>query len=218
MKRTIAIFVLALGCATVSPANPPSGALEVDIRADKKIVMDQFATMYPAAGFRILAVSDRSLIVEKPASSDSRSPSLRLTLNFTDRAELVHVRAYLQIVAYPGNRLETMGDLSSIPSSVQKDLESMKAMLEGGVIGVSFTPDLAINLVIPGSPAESAGLHPGDRLLMIDQHSVTTPEAATALLRGEPGSKVTLQVFRDGAAREFVVERKGWDEVYPRRK
>lgn len=51
---------------------------------------------------------------------------------------------------------------------------------------------------IPGTPAERAGLRRGDRLLEIDGQPLVNPtlDSTIRLVRGEPGSLVTLTVFR----------------------
>jgi len=51
---------------------------------------------------------------------------------------------------------------------------------------------------IPGTPAERAGVRRNDRLTKIDGQPLATPtlDATIKLVRGEPGSLVTLTVFR----------------------
>jgi len=51
---------------------------------------------------------------------------------------------------------------------------------------------------IPGTPAERAGVRGGDRLVKIDGQPLVTPtlDSTIKLVRGEPGSLVTLTVFR----------------------
>ena len=58
--------------------------------------------------------------------------------------------------------------------------------------------------VFADSPAESAGLAPGDVITSIDgaPPPATTPADVAAALRGVPGSTVRLGIARDGAARE----------------
>jgi carboxyl-terminal processing protease len=58
--------------------------------------------------------------------------------------------------------------------------------------------------VFPGSPAEAAGLAPGDAITSIDGAAppATTPADVAAALRGLPGSTVRLGIARDGAPRE----------------
>lgn len=49
---------------------------------------------------------------------------------------------------------------------------------------------------LPGTPAQRAGLAPGDRILAID--SVSVAETPAPKYRGEPGTTVTLTVLRAG--------------------
>jgi carboxyl-terminal processing protease len=51
---------------------------------------------------------------------------------------------------------------------------------------------------IPGTPADRAGLQRGDRLEKIDGQALVNPtlDSTISLVRGEPGSLVTLTVFR----------------------
>lgn len=60
--------------------------------------------------------------------------------------------------------------------------------------------------VFPGSPAEGAGLQPGDTLTDIDgvPPPATTPGAVASALRGPPGTAVRIGFTRDGAAHEPV--------------
>jgi S1-C subfamily serine protease len=62
--------------------------------------------------------------------------------------------------------------------------------------------------VIPKSPAEQAGVQPGDILLTIGEKAVTAVrEAGRRLLGATPDdSGVTLEIVRDGAERELTVQ------------
>lgn len=52
--------------------------------------------------------------------------------------------------------------------------------------------------VVPGSPAEQAGILPGDMLVDVDEHHVArwTLEEVVQHLQGDPGTEVTLKLFR----------------------
>jgi carboxyl-terminal processing protease len=58
---------------------------------------------------------------------------------------------------------------------------------------------------IPGTPAERAGVRRGDRLVQIDGQPLVTPtlDSTIKLVRGEPGSLVTLTVFRPSQNRNI---------------
>jgi carboxyl-terminal processing protease len=71
----------------------------------------------------------------------------------------------------------------------------------GGVgVEVDFRGEYVLVISpIEGSPAHRAGILPGDRILSIDSVSVSdrSPEELVALMRGRPGSAVTLTIRRD---------------------
>ena len=80
-------------------------------------------------------------------------------------------------------------------------LNEVYAQIEGNFVGLGIElkaqdGDLSIVRVIPGSPAEQGGIHPGDRIVSIDGRPTerfSTEEAAN-LLQGEAGSVVMLAV------------------------
>ncbi len=64
---------------------------------------------------------------------------------------------------------------------------------------------------IPGTPAERAGLRRGDQLAKIDGEALVNPtlDSTIKLVRGEPGSLVTITIFRPSQNRtlDFAVRR-----------
>jgi C-terminal processing protease CtpA/Prc len=68
-----------------------------------------------------------------------------------------------------------------------------------------------ITKVFAGSPAQAAGLRPGDKILAVDGKDVSNmpAEQISPLVRGQPGTKVTLTIQRPGesAPRDFTVTR-----------
>ncbi|MGB9824532.1 MAG: S41 family peptidase [Candidatus Hydrothermia bacterium] len=77
----------------------------------------------------------------------------------------------------------------------------------GAQIGVR---DNWITIIAPieGTPAYRAGLMAGDRILEIDGKSTEGMKVndAVKLLRGQPGTKVTVKIFRSTLQKEFTVE------------
>jgi carboxyl-terminal processing protease len=100
-----------------------------------------------------------------------------------------------------------------------EDLDVITSGKYGGVgleIGVRGKDKiLTVISAMDDSPAQRVGMRSGDRIMKIDSHSavgVTTAEAAK-LLRGAPGSQVTINVERTGSTEpiDFVVTRREID-------
>jgi carboxyl-terminal processing protease len=67
---------------------------------------------------------------------------------------------------------------------------------------------LTISEPMPGSPAEKAGLKPGDQVIGIDGQDMTgiAPELARRKVLGPKDSQVTLTILREGEAGPFDVQ------------
>lgn len=93
-------------------------------------------------------------------------------------------------------------------SSKEADEFSHQVDLEFVGIGVrlqSTASELYIEEIIPGSPAEKAGLKRGDVILKVDGVPVEDTEGDE--LSGAPGTKVTLLIKRNGATRPYSITR-----------
>lgn len=61
----------------------------------------------------------------------------------------------------------------------------------------SSTGGALVVRVIPGSPAQAAGIQPGDVITQIDTEPIAAPAIASAAIAGmQPGDQVTIQVQR----------------------
>ncbi|HEY9880845.1 MAG TPA: S41 family peptidase [Leptolyngbyaceae cyanobacterium] len=69
------------------------------------------------------------------------------------------------------------------------------------------TGELLVTEVVANSPAQQAGVQPGDRVLLVDGQSTErlTAEGVTSRLRGEEGSQVTVTLSRNGGEPKTVV-------------
>lgn len=97
-----------------------------------------------------------------------------------------------------------------------RDLEAVNEQLEGnfGGIGIRFLihdDSLVATHVLPGSPAEAAGMLPGDRLIQVDDTLIAntglTNERVMQLLKGKEGSKVNVTVYRKGQTEKLRITR-----------
>jgi carboxyl-terminal processing protease len=79
----------------------------------------------------------------------------------------------------------------------------------GGIgVEVDFSGDFVTVIApIEGSPAERAGVQPGDRILAIDKQTVSgkSPSDLVRTMRGAPGTKVVLTLRREGVDKLLTV-------------
>lgn len=95
-----------------------------------------------------------------------------------------------------------------LPPVESKNFEEEISGSFGGVgmeIGIR---DNILTVVAPlkGTPAEAAGIEPGDKIIMIENNSTLnmTTDEALKLIRGEPGTAVTLTLSREGVNEPLV--------------
>lgn len=105
----------------------------------------------------------------------------------------------------------------------KEEMEEFKTETEGNYVGIGIymylnTEDNTVVVLYPieNSPAEKVGILPGDVIKKVDGIEYTGDdfdEIAT-YIKGEEGTKVKIEVERDGKSLEFEVERKRVD-LYP---
>jgi carboxyl-terminal processing protease len=111
--------------------------------------------------------------------------------------------------------MDALGDEQTFymePQLYESETSSLQGEYEG--IGAYVDTDgdyLTIVSPIEGSPAEEAGLQPGDKVIAIDGEDMTgvAPEQARLKVLGPQGTEVTLTVAREGEPEtlEFVIRR-----------
>lgn len=66
-------------------------------------------------------------------------------------------------------------------------------------------PTTTVSRLVPGQPAEKAGLQPGDRILAIDGRPVGDWDQLSRMIGERPGKKIILSVERGGRQREIAL-------------
>lgn len=96
------------------------------------------------------------------------------------------------------------------------ELTEAETQLAGNFEGIGITfnvpGDTAIVLsVIPGGPAEKAGLVPGDRIMKVGEKDIagtkTPQDSMVRLMKGPSGTKVKILINRDGVDVPFEITR-----------
>jgi len=108
--------------------------------------------------------------------------------------------------------MDSLGDKQTFymePQLYKDQTSSLQGQYEG--IGAYVDTDgeyLTIVSPIQGSPADKAGLKPGDKVIAIDGVDMTgvAPEQARLKVLGPDGSKVTLTIARQGEAKPFDIQ------------
>ncbi len=128
-------------------------------------------------------------------------------LEHVDMSELVQgaIDGMLKSLGDPQTSFFTSQDLENFL------IQTMGSFGGIGVRIVNVGEDVVVFETIPGTPAERAGLYPGDRINMADGEDLTGQgvERAAELLRGPKGTSVTISVIRPGAdeALEMALQR-----------
>jgi serine protease Do len=109
---------------------------------------------------------------------------------------------------------------SNTIAQVYNQLTGPEHRVERGSIGIEFNAQenpaiarvyggqggITISSVVPGSPAERAGLKVGDTIFSVDGKSIKNGDELVSDIAGrKPGSKVTLGYFRNGKKDEAAV-------------
>jgi carboxyl-terminal processing protease len=98
------------------------------------------------------------------------------------------------------------------PEDTKKFMEDVSGRFEG--IGAEIGERMGqIQIIAPleGTPAQKAGLRPGDKIIKINETLTTglSVDEAVDLIRGPKGTEVTLSIFREGwnSPKEIKIKR-----------
>ncbi|MEK7560547.1 MAG: S41 family peptidase [Patescibacteria group bacterium] len=136
----------------------------------------------------------------------------RVEKRFVDRAKIDRKELVEGAIA---GLVRGVGDPYTVylPKEETKQFQEDIAGAFGGIgaeIGIRKAV-LTVISPIKGSPAEKSGLKPGDKILQIGATSTAdlALEEAVRLIRGEPGTQVTLKVFREAtdATKDYTITR-----------
>lgn len=131
----------------------------------------------------------------------------------TDKMEQGIYKGYVAAVGDPYTTYYT-------PEEFESFMERSSGMYAG--IGVQMTVDQSDNSitvvdVFPGSPAEKAGMLPKDKIIGAEGQELTGSEfeQAPKIIKGEPGSKVTVTIFRPSENKTYDLVMTRENVIYP---
>jgi carboxyl-terminal processing protease len=112
--------------------------------------------------------------------------------------------------------LESLGDTGHTSYLTPKEYEELESSLNGHFEGIGALMTIregraTVSRPMPGSPAEKAGLRPGDVLIEVDGKDVRELPLSKVveMVRGPAGTTVKLEVLRQGEAKpiELAIKR-----------
>jgi carboxyl-terminal processing protease len=227
MKRVLpALATLALLATTLhmpsASAAPALSSLESDeLEMSYSLVTSEFYKKVDAQTLLDGARDEMIAYLKKNGVASPKVPALRAVDDQTLNARALDREVSMVVNAYGaklGSRALTYEAISGLLASVKdkyttfltpRQYAELNEGLDGGNfsgVGIAIQVDdatklLRVNEVIPGGPAEKAGLQAGDTITEIDGKStkgLTTDDDAK-LLRGKEGTQVKLTIVRDSA-------------------
>lgn len=216
------------GCATAPSLNTPTGRPEVvfentTVEEVKNLVTNAAISW----GYSAKSVTDYVAVYEKRSDNAMTSallgsrydstPVWRVTFSYVSLTNAVRVVADIHAVTNPGSAFERITDFSrnsQDANNVQRFLENAKEEIatrklvaKRGKVGIGIDENLKVIQVLPGSPAEGAGVLVGDRIVEVDGVRVLNNREATLQITGEPGSVLALKIDRNGTDRMLKIIR-----------
>ncbi|HEV8014245.1 MAG TPA: S41 family peptidase [Stellaceae bacterium] len=194
----------------IQPVQPEQLALTGLARLD---ALDPQLSIEHSAGAVVLHVGDRSQRFDAPGPSELVDWGV-LTSKMLDEARTLSP----QVAATPADKLEelvidgSLAELDPYSRYVPPDVAREHRATRDGFGGIGVTLDIHENDVriagvMPDTPAATAGLVPGDRIVSLDGVPVEklSPEDIRKHLRGPVQTMVQLAVARSGIAEPLKI-------------
>jgi regulator of sigma E protease len=135
-----------------------------------------------------------------------------------------------KILSVSGNKVNTWNDVmqqfvsnmgNDVVFSVQRDGAQKNIIIktdelsldETKPLGISFRLPAVIGKLVPSSPAEKAGLLPGDKILSINGKAVQSWDDMTGIVSENADKPLAFQVERNGQPKELNITPEATDEL-----
>jgi regulator of sigma E protease len=174
------------------------------------VVAGAWGVRYPATD-RIGTVEEDLL----PSGTEAlgRVPARSRVLRIGER-QISHwgdlVESFYELPAGP-----TEVELADPPDIVQIRMPSSDLDRARLALAVTFWLEADIGAVVPGQPAEQAGLRAGDRVLSVDGVEVQTWHALVREIKARPGERTAIEILRNGQVLTRIVTPESVEERDP---
>lgn len=170
------------------------------------------ALLLVGGGFGVGVVADRAALIPGSTYTEPQSETTTFSVfwqawdlveqHFVDRQAIDPTKMTYGAIE---GMLDSLGDTGHTrflsPQTLKQEEDALSGHLQGIGAEISIRNGQPIIVVpLPGSPAQKAGIRPGDTLVKVDGKDVTnlTLDQIVNLVRGPAGSSVTLTVIHEG--------------------
>jgi len=183
------------------------------IRKNKKVLLFGFLSTVTASMLLVNSANAENIYDTKPKTDTSK---LEAYLKFTKIVSLIEEQYVDELntsdiidKALKGMLVNLDAHSSFMNAKESKDLQ-VQTNGEFGGLGISVgMKDGALTVIAPieGTPADKAGMKSKDIILKIDEHVTLgmTIDKAVSLMRGKPGTPITLTVIRKGESKPITI-------------
>jgi len=193
------------------------GRLAVDIAIDDPTFVSLHASQATPERRSLYREQIARLSTARPVASQADAETVAAWVARTAHS-LLGIEPAVTLMEMSAAAVGGLDEYSSFLTNGQ--LDDLYAQIEGRFVGLgvelkSASDGLLVVHVIPGSPAERAGIRAGDHLVGVGGRSIggMSVEEAAQLLQGPEGSLVTLAILRAPAPARAVTVRREHVEV-----
>jgi regulator of sigma E protease len=167
-----------------------------------------FMVSYPGPAYRIERAQIGAIVPGSPAERAGLRPG-DVIVEFDGRRnptwgeveDLTMVKPNQTVVVV----VERQGERLRVPLTLEAARGRFDVIGESGILPPPITDGVVIADVERGSPAEAAGLRPGDKIIRINDVEITAFPVLVALVSRSAGKALTLTYVREGQLREVTV-------------
>ncbi len=193
------------------------GRLAVDIAIDDPAFVRMHATQATPERRSLYREQIARLSTARPVASQADAETVAAWVARTAHS-LLGIEPAVTLMEMSAAAVGGLDEYSAFLTNGQ--LDDLYAQIEGRFVGLGVelktaTDGLLVVHVIPGSPAERAGIRAGDHLVGVGGRSIggMSVDEAAQLLQGPEGSLVTLAILRAPAPARAVTVRREHVEV-----
>jgi regulator of sigma E protease len=167
-----------------------------------------FAISYPGPAYRVEKARIGAIVPGSPAERAGLRPG-DVIVEFDGRKDPTWGEVEDLTLAQPNRTVivvvERQGRRQRVPLTLEATQGRFDTVGDSGLLPPPVTDGVVIAQVERGSPAEAAGLRPGDKIVRIDDVEITAFPVLVAVVGRSIGKELTLTYVRQGERRQVRI-------------